>query len=370
MAWVIAREGTRGTKYYGQYRDVNGRQRSAGSFRSRRAAERAAQRQEFKVRNGDWIDPIDGKITFEDYVQTVWLPSRHIEASTRAAYISYLNTHFLPHFGSMRIARVLPSDVQSWVGQALAGGLSANSTRKYHVVLHSIFKRAVRDRLIAFNPCESTELPKPIAPRRHTLTPDAYRRILEALPEEHRLMIETAIWTGARWGEVVALRPRHINFLHRYVTIQETIVELGKSKSPTGQRIIFKPYPKDDEPRTLGLPQELLDKLDEHIQANGLGRDDLLFPTRNGTPISRNTFRTRVWLPAVRAAGLGFHVRFHDLRHAHASWLLAGGADLKSVMDRMGHSQIQTTQKYLHALPDADDRNLDALNRIMDKHGR
>ena len=60
-------------------------------------------------------------------------------------------------------------------------------------------------------------------------------------------------------------------------------------------------------------------------------------------------------------------VRVHDLRHAHASWLLAGGADLKSVMERMGHAQIQTTQKYLHTLPDTDQRNLDALTRIQDR---
>jgi site-specific recombinase XerD len=59
-------------------------------------------------------------------------------------------------------------------------------------------------------------------------------------------------------------------------------------------------------------------------------------------------------------------VRIHDLRHAHASWLLAGGADLKSVMERMGHTQIRTTQKYLHALPDADQRNLAAFTRIAD----
>jgi integrase len=56
----------------------------------------------------------------------------------------------------------------------------------------------------------------------------------------------------------------------------------------------------------------------------------------------------------------------HDLRHAHASWLLAGGSDLRSVMDRMGHSLIQTTQKYLHPLPDIDQRNLDAFRRITD----
>lgn len=73
---------------------------------------------------------------------------------------------------------------------------------------------------------------------------------------------------------------------------------------------------------------------------------------------------THVWLPAVKASGVDFNVRIHDLRHAHASWLLAGGSDLKSVMDRMGHAQIQTTQKYLHSLPDADDKNLNALDRI------
>jgi len=59
-----------------------------------------------------------------------------------------------------------------------------------------------------------------------------------------------------------------------------------------------------------------------------------------------------------------FEVRVYDLRHAHATWLLAGGSDLKSVMDRMGHAQIITTQKYLHTLPDADQKNLTALDRI------
>jgi site-specific recombinase XerD len=95
-----------------------------------------------------------------------------------------------------------------------------------------------------------------------------------------------------------------------------------------------------------------------------------LFATRAGTPISRNTFRTRVWRPAIKASGIDFDVRVHDLRHAHASWLLAGGSDLKSVMDRMGHAQITTTQRYLHTLPDADAKNLDALNRTRGQHRR
>jgi integrase len=70
----------------------------------------------------------------------------------------------------------------------------------------------------------------------------------------------------------------------------------------------------------------------------------------------------------VRAGSVVTHEPGSDLRHAHASWLLAGGSDLKSVMDRMGHAQITTTQKYLHALPDADAKNLSALDRIRGKN--
>ena len=137
------------------------------------------------------------------------------------------------------------------------------------------------------------------------------------------------------------------------------MVEVSKKNSPTGQRMVFKAYPKDDEFRTLRVGQTLLEVLAARIDSMGLGRDDLLFPstkTKGDIPLSRNTFRTRYWLPALERAGIDFQVRVHDLRHAHASWLLAGGADLKTVRDRMGHSQIQTTQKYLHTLPDADRR--------------
>ena len=113
----------------------------------------------------------------------------------------------------------------------------------------------------------------------------------------------------------------------------------------------------------MGIPPELITQLADSITKRGLKAGDLLFATRDGTPFSRNTFRTRIWRPAVAASGVDFHVRVHDLRHAHASWLLAGGSDLKSVMDRMGHAQITTTQKYLHSLPDADTKNLTALDR-------
>ena len=369
MAWIKVRTTDDGTKrFVACYRDPEGRQRSAGTYSSRRAAERAAHREEAKVREGAWHDHSRGQVTFAEYVETVWLPSKHVEASTLAAYRSYLDKHFIPAFGKRPMGKILPSEIQRWVTAATENGLSAASVGKYHTMLHSVFERALRDRVVTFNPCEHTELPKRVKKTARTLTPAEYDAVLAALPTQHRLMIETAINTGLRWGELIALKPRHFDLRAGKLTVQETIVEVSLSNSPTGQRMLTKPYPKDNAPRTLGLPAELLDQLAAWISQRGLGPDDLLFATRDGTPISRNTFRTRIWRPAVAASGVDFNVRVHDLRHAHASWLLAGGSDIKSVMDRMGHAQITTTQKYLHALPDADAKNLDALSRIRESH--
>lgn len=64
--------------------------------------------------------------------------------------------------------------------------------------------------------------------------------------------------------------------------------------------------------------------------------------------ISRRWFRDNVWLPAREGAGLSEGVKVHSLRHAHASWVLAGGADIAVVKERLGHSLITTTQKYVH----------------------
>jgi len=83
--------------------------------------------------------------------------------------------------------------------------------------------------------------------------------------------------------------------------------------------------------------------------------------------LPRDWFRRQLWLPACLAAGIDPPIRLHDLRHSHASWLLAGGADLQVVKERLGHRSIATTEKYLHTLPDADETALAALDRVRTK---
>jgi integrase len=79
--------------------------------------------------------------------------------------------------------------------------------------------------------------------------------------------------------------------------------------------------------------------------------------------IPRDWFRQRIWKPALHKAGITRRIRVQDLRHAHASWALAGGADLQTVRERLGHAGLRATERYLHTLPGADDSALAAFNR-------
>ncbi len=84
--------------------------------------------------------------------------------------------------------------------------------------------------------------------------------------------------------------------------------------------------------------------------------------------LPRRWFSENVWQPARTAAKLGDGVKVHSLRHAHASWLLAGGADIVRVKERLGHSSILTTQKYAHTLPGLEnDAALDAFTKIRNR---
>jgi integrase len=102
------------------------------------------------------------------------------------------------------------------------------------------------------------------------------------------------------------------------------------------------------------------------------GKDDPRTPRLCDTDghIPRAWFRRNIWRPALAAADIGLNVRVHDLRHAHASWLIAGGADLQVVKERLGHGSIRTTEVYLHSLPDADETALEALSKIRNRSGQ
>src|SRR3954447_24904473 len=128
VAYVVERKRNDGTtRFLACYRDPEGRVRSAGTHATRRSAERAAHREEQKVLAGSWRDAALGAVSFRDYVENSWLPSKHIEPTTKAAYVSNLDRHFFPFFGKKLMYQITGSLVQDWVTQAAAEGLSRAS---------------------------------------------------------------------------------------------------------------------------------------------------------------------------------------------------------------------------------------------------
>jgi integrase len=115
--------------------------------------------------------------------------------------------------------------------------------RKYHTLLHGIFARAVRDRILVSNPAAHTELPKVITRRLRVLTPEDFDRLLTHIPAEHRAMVLLAAETGLRWGGLVALRPHHLDTRAATLVVEDVYVEVSKKNSPSGNRMILRHYP-------------------------------------------------------------------------------------------------------------------------------
>ena len=429
------------TRYTATYVDLRGAIRSAGTFGSEKPADRAWQKAEVELRQGRVGDPARGRQTFRGYVEERWLPNHVLEPTTREKYTYYLGAFIIPELGPMRMADIFPEHIREWIATMQRDGRSA-WTIQYckSSILNSIFTTALNDQVTYIHPCREVKIPTVPATPRTIITPEQFDVIYGALPEaDAQLLVETAIESGLRWGELTELRVRDLDITTRMLTVSRKVTELNREFHPDGKRFLVKHYPKDKEYRRVKLSVQIVAKIKAHVKARDLCPDALLFARRPAAPvplrvvaepgtlgftepndagrqyrhgtlsaynagkcrceqcrrsfadyravrraahgassrprraidedehIGRNWFRRMVWRPACTAAGLTDIPRFHDLRHSHASWLLAGGADLQVVKERLGHASIMTTQRYLHTLPDADETAVDAFNRIRNR---
>src|ERR1017187_1389256 len=150
-------------RYTALYRDLKGRQRSAGTFTTQRQADRAWPRAESKVAQGQLGEPVRGRQTFRDYVEKTWLPNHEIEATTRQSYI--LGRHILPEFGPMRMIDILPEHVREWVASLKAGGVKPPTIRQCFVLLSAVFTTALNDQ-VTFLPRARASSPRRSRPSR------------------------------------------------------------------------------------------------------------------------------------------------------------------------------------------------------------
>ncbi|MFJ5668175.1 tyrosine-type recombinase/integrase [Micromonospora chalcea] len=390
--------------YRANWRDASGRQK-AKTFRTKKEASSFLAQTEAAVSRGTYVDPHSGRIRFGAFAER-WLAGRSVEARTAERTLSLMRTHVLPKWGDWPLGKVDFMSVQEWVTD-LSRQLAPTTVAKCYQLLSMILRTAVQARLIGTNPAEGVKLPrdrsrdvKPVTISRE----DFFCKLLPAVPPRHRAIVSAAAGAGLRWGECAGLTWSSVD-LHRAVL---RVVQVAEE---THGGILLRPYPKTRAGvRTVPLPDFLVSALRQLLtEASDPDPRALVFRDRVGRPLRRSNFRRRVWLPSLVRAGLlgqvvnaGPHryravwpdregvewsaefttereavacvatkavggMRFHDLRHAYATWLVTDGVPINLVQRVMGHEQASTTlNRYTHTPDDYAARVLDAFTLPAD----
>jgi integrase len=214
---------------------------------------------------------------------------------------------------------------------------------------------AVDDGLIRRNPCRLKGAGQERSPERPVLTLRQAFALAEAIDARYRALILLAVFGSLRWAELAALRRGDIDLEARTVHVFRQLAE-----SPGGG-FAFGPPKSGAGQRTVVFPDLIVPDLAWHLARFTRPDDDsLLFTSPSGRPLRHSNFRRRMWLPALAGADLPA-VHFHDLRHAGNVLAAAAGANLRELMERMGHSTSRAAMVYLHSTDERQRKVADAL---------
>jgi integrase len=327
VGYVVRRTDAAGRmRYTAMYRDIKGRQRSAGTFGTERLAAKAWQRAEADLAAGKIGDLKRGRQTLRRYVESEWFPHHLVEATTRENYAYVLNRYIIPELGPMPMVEILPGHVREWITTLQTVYHARPATiRKCKVILDSILTTALNDQITFLHAGKGVKTPPvPTKPRR-VLTAEEFERVYAALEDDTmRLLVETGIESGLRWGELTELRVKDLDLDTGVLTVSRVVVQLKAKSRPDGSRFLVKEYPKDREWRRLRLAAHLGAKLREHIAELDLGSEDLLFQLRQPTEARRRSLPDE--LPQPDTLGLTEpNARGRRYRHGTTTAYTTGG---------------------------------------------
>lgn len=358
MANITRYQTSRGeTRWRVRYRKPDGTQTDKRGFRRKVDAERwAAERVTIAKAQGSFIDPQAGRVT----VETLW-PAWIAAKKTRckASYAATLEGEWRqrvsPKWGKREVASITHAEVQEWAGTLTGGGCSPSVVLRAHGILRSILKQAMRDRLIAADPCDGVELPRKRRKEHRYLTADELLRLADE-SDWRRPIILTLGLTGIRWGEMAGLTVADVDLQRRRLWIRRSATEVNG-------RIVVD-TPKSDKWRQVAFPAFL----DATVDGLVAGRDGSapLFESPDGGLVRRthgpNTSSSWFYW-ARRRAGIEGEMTLHDLRHTAASLMVHAGANVKAVQRQLGHASAAMT---LDVYADLFDDDLDVVGAAMD----
>ena len=303
-------------------------------------------------------------LTVAVYLTQRWLPSKKmvLRASTWDAYRRVIDLHLVPRVGRIPLRHLRPDHLERLYADLLddgradgTGGLNNKTVVEIHMILRRALDDAVRRGWILSNPAQVAHAPKrrPLSSNTSRVWNAQQLGAFLASTRDHRY--HAALWvtanTGMRRGEIVGLRWGDVDFDTAHLAVTRSLVSVGyelhetRGKSRTARR------PINLDPRTV----EVLHAWQQHRENEDaeFDRDDPdghVFARPDGRP-THPQLLSDAFAKLVRRSGLP-RVRFHDLRHTHATLLLRAGVPIKVVSERLGHSTPGFTMAtYQHVVP-------------------
>jgi integrase len=278
-------------------------------------------------------------------------------------YTGAITNHFGDPIGSRKVKALEHEDIVGWIKYMQGKDLSAKTIANWHGFLSATMTTALRKKLRTDNPCKGVKLPK------NTATEDPIRFIDKAewdvimsnMDAHFRPFFQLLVGTGLRFGEATALTAKDFNLNGPTPTVQ---VSKAWKEDGDGGYYIGAPKTKRSR-RPVSLAPSTVNAIRERVAAAG---DGYVFTLKRGGVMRTGSTYNRAWEPALLASGyiktvkpkdgkpgvVGNMPRIHDIRHTHASWMIAAGMEIFALSRRLGHESITTTMdRYSHMLPDA-----------------
>jgi integrase len=328
--------------------------------------------------DGSYVEP--SKLTVAEHVRArvkQWEANGDIGAKTAERYLEMTERQIVPYIGAKLIQKLKPADIEAWHSTLKAkgrkdgtAGLAPKTVVHCHAVLRKALNDALRNDLVSKNAAISQQPPRGKSREVTILTDETMKTLLERLEgRAMRAPVLTALYTGLRRGELLALRWANVDLDRRVLAVKEALSE-------TATEIQVKTPKAKTGFRDVTLPGVAIDILRKHRQtqleqrmAAGLGRppaDALVFPRPDGSHQSPHDFSS-AWGVVARSIGLP-DVTFHALRHTHVSQLIDAGVDIVVISRRLGHASPNITLGiYAHMFRKTDDKAAAAIDAALAK---
>jgi integrase len=317
------------------------------TFPTDQEAARALARVQTDMDRGAHVSPNRSAVTLSEYWAEYSTTKRDWKATTRQNRQDVWRLYIEPTFGKTPLGQITTSKVKGWHA-ALHQRIPSSAEGAYRL-LRQILNAAITEtppRLVV-NPCKVKGAGVDRAPERQIATVAELEAIVAELPERMRLLPLLAVYNGLRRSELLGLRRRDLDSMHRESTVAQTLHHLKG-----GQVVTQDPKTKAGR-RTVAFPSSIAPDVADHLaRFVGPEPDALVFTGEQGGPLRPHVFG-KAFRRARNLAGRP-DLTLHDLRHTADTLAAATGATLPELMYRMGHATPHSALRYLHATKDRD----------------